>query len=114
MEILGHSFFFFRNTDTVPPEAAERLVASYMSEEQRRRLVSMDPEPLASASVGQVHRGRIVFDLDETGLAVVGKLLAALCASVAAGALFAAVSRRHLKNARLSACICLIGLHDMG
>jgi hypothetical protein len=37
----------------------------------------------------------LVLELDATGAALVGKLLAALCAALAAGALFAAVARRH-------------------
>jgi hypothetical protein len=52
----------------------------------------------------------LVFELDETGRAVVGKILAALCAGGAAGALFAAVARRHtVGDARVSGLIVAVG-----
>ncbi|MCG6926341.1 MAG: hypothetical protein LJF30_13650 [Acidobacteria bacterium] len=52
----------------------------------------------------------VVFELDETGRALVGKILAALCAGVAAGALFAAVTRRHaLGDARASGVVLAVG-----
>ncbi len=52
----------------------------------------------------------VVLELDETGRAVVGKVLAALCAGVAAGALFAAVTRRHaLGDAQVSGVVLAVG-----
>ena len=52
----------------------------------------------------------LVLELDETGRGVVGKILAALCAGVAAGALFAAVARRHtLGGARVSGLVLAVG-----
>jgi hypothetical protein len=52
----------------------------------------------------------VVLELDEVGRAVVGKILAALCAGVAAGALFAAVTRRHaLGDARVSGVVLAVG-----
>ncbi len=57
-----------------------------------------------------VHVVGLVLELDETGRAVVGKALAALCAAGAAGALFAAVARRHtLGEARLSGLVLAVG-----
>jgi hypothetical protein len=51
-----------------------------------------------------------VLELDPTGRALLGKLLAALCAGVAAAALFSAVARRHaLGTARASGVILAVG-----
>jgi hypothetical protein len=52
----------------------------------------------------------LVLDLDETGRAVVGKLLSALCAGGAAAALFVAISRRHtLGDAWLGGIVLAVG-----
>jgi hypothetical protein len=52
----------------------------------------------------------LLLELDEAGRAVVGKILAALCAGVAASALFAAVARRHtLGDARVSGFVLAVG-----
>lgn len=52
----------------------------------------------------------LVFDLDPTGRAVVGKMLAALFAAAAAGMLFAAVARRHtLGAARVAGIVLAVG-----
>lgn len=52
----------------------------------------------------------LAFEMDPIGRAVVGKLLAAACAGVAAGALFAAVARRHpLADARASGLLLAVG-----
>jgi hypothetical protein len=52
----------------------------------------------------------LALDLDATGRALVGKLLAAACAAAAAGALFAAVARRHpSREARLAGLVLALG-----
>jgi hypothetical protein len=52
----------------------------------------------------------VALEMDETGRALVGKVLAALCSGVAAGALFAAAARRHpLSDARLSGLVLAAG-----
>jgi ubiquinone biosynthesis protein len=48
----------FRHTERVPPEEVSRLFETYLDAGLRSRL-ALDPEPLASASVGQVHRATI-------------------------------------------------------
>jgi ubiquinone biosynthesis protein len=49
----------FRHTDSVPPEGVHRLLAEYLTEDQRAAIVDLDTVPLASASVGQVHRAKL-------------------------------------------------------
>ncbi|MFC1530341.1 AarF/UbiB family protein [Gemmatimonadota bacterium] len=48
----------FRHTERVSPEGIDRLLETYLDEEQRAAL-SIDRDPLASASVGQVHRATL-------------------------------------------------------
>jgi hypothetical protein len=71
--------------------------------------------PDASGVAGWLLRGGLAlaglaFQLDATGEALVGKALAALLAALAAGALFAAVVRRHgLADARWSGWLLALG-----
>jgi hypothetical protein len=72
-------------------------------------------EPDLSGLAGAVARAvlglvGLVLELDPTGRAVVGKVLAALCAGLATGALFAAAARRHaLADARMCALVLALG-----
>jgi hypothetical protein len=72
-------------------------------------------EPDLSGLAGAVARAVIglvglVLELDPTGRAVVGKVLAALCAGLAAGALFAAAARRQtLADARVCGLVLALG-----
>jgi hypothetical protein len=72
-------------------------------------------DPQLSGLAGVVLQGvlwvaGLVLDLDPVARAVIGKLLAAACAGIAAGALFAAVARRHsLAEARVSGLVLAAG-----
>jgi hypothetical protein len=72
-------------------------------------------EPDLSGLAGAVARAALasvglVLELDPAGRAVVGKVLAALCAGLAAGALFAAAARRQtLADARACALVLALG-----
>jgi ubiquinone biosynthesis protein len=48
----------FRHTERIRPDEVTRLLDSYLDDRSRSAL-SIDPEPLASASVGQVHRATL-------------------------------------------------------
>jgi hypothetical protein len=71
--------------------------------------------PVASGAAAWLLRGAtalvaLAFELDSAGEALVGKVLAALCAALAAGALFAAVARRHgTGEARWAAFLLALG-----
>ena len=65
-----------------------------------------------SGAILRVARGvaGLVIDVDPVALAVLGKLMAAACAGVAAGALFSAVARRHpVTDARTSGLLLAVG-----
>lgn len=56
-----------RLQDDVPPlrfEVIETVLAAELTPEKRARIVSIEPEPIAAASVAQVHRGKL--DTGET------------------------------------------------
>ncbi len=54
-----HLAQLYRNTLKLPSEEIRKLINDYMSPDKRRRLVQIDERPLASASVGQIHRARL-------------------------------------------------------
>jgi hypothetical protein len=72
-------------------------------------------DPQLSGLAGAVLQGvlwaaGLVLELDSVARAIVGKLLAAVCAGVAAAALFSAVARRHsLAEARVSGLVLALG-----
>ncbi len=58
----GYTNALARLQDAVPPEpfeVIERVLDESLTPEQRRRIVSIEHEPVAAASVAQVHRGRL-------------------------------------------------------
>lgn len=46
----------YSNTESLPPEDALRLIESYAGAHYLENFSAFDPEPFASASIGQVHR----------------------------------------------------------
>ncbi|MHC4714627.1 MAG: ABC1 kinase family protein [Planctomycetota bacterium] len=58
-EKCEHLARLYRRADAVPPARVESLLASYLDADQRAELAEIEREPTASASVGQVHRGRL-------------------------------------------------------
>ncbi|MFC1490379.1 AarF/UbiB family protein [Candidatus Latescibacterota bacterium] len=49
----------FRNVDSISADDMEKLLDSYVDKEWRSSFINIDKTPLASASVGQVHRGQL-------------------------------------------------------
>jgi len=60
----------YSNTTSIPPEDALRLISSYAGSHYLENFSSFNPEPFASASIGQVHRAVL-----KTGEQVVVKLV---------------------------------------
>ena len=60
----------YRHTDSLPPASFKALLAATVDGAWSDSFASIDDNPLASASVGQVHRGVL-----KTGEAVVIKLI---------------------------------------
>lgn len=60
----------YRATTIIPAEEATKQLDQLLTPEQKKRIVHIDAEPLASASVGQVHRARL-----DTGEAVIVKFV---------------------------------------
>lgn len=56
-ETCKHLAQLYRQTTSLPPEDAERLLATSTPSGWRDHFQSIDLKPVASASVGQVHRG---------------------------------------------------------
>lgn len=49
----------YRHTEYIPKEDAKKLFELYAGENLKRELVHFDEVPVASASIGQVHRGKL-------------------------------------------------------
>ncbi len=60
----------YQNTDRMPPEDFADLLASHVDDGWREHFAEIDEEPMASASVGQVHRATL-----DGGAPVVVKLI---------------------------------------
>jgi len=52
----------YSNTTSIPPEDALRLISSYAGSHYFENFSSFNPEPFASASIGQVHRAVLKTD----------------------------------------------------
>jgi ubiquinone biosynthesis protein len=57
--VCRHLARLYRNNLTLPAEGAEVLLAAFTPPGWRDQVRALDPVPLASASVGQVHRARL-------------------------------------------------------
>ena len=69
-EKCQHLAKLYRQAAQIPAETAERLIAQNTPADWRDSFVRIDPLPLAAASIGQVHRGRL-----KSGEEVVIKLI---------------------------------------
>lgn len=69
-EKCQHLAKLYRQAAQIPPEAAEKLIEKNTPAGWRDAFEMIDPLPLAAASIGQVHRGRL-----KTGEEVVIKLV---------------------------------------
>lgn len=65
-----HLAQLYRGARAVPAEAVEALLAAATDDAWRARFASIDPQPLAAASVGQVHRARLA-DGDEVAVKLI-------------------------------------------
>ncbi len=58
-ESCRHLARLYRRTDRLPPSDFDRLCVVHTGADWRNHFTSIDSQPLASASIGQVHRGRL-------------------------------------------------------
>ncbi len=58
-EKCQHLAKLYRQAAQIPPEAAEKLIEKNTPADWRDAFERIDPMPLAAASIGQVHRGRL-------------------------------------------------------
>jgi ubiquinone biosynthesis protein len=54
-----HLTQLYRHTDSLPPASFKTLLDTTVTKQWRNSFTSIDENPLASASVGQVHRAKL-------------------------------------------------------